>query len=132
MLRRFCVAIDWLDHANLQMDFTDLDGFVLTTTFNSDGYTIKGTGLSTDGLDTITLEGDWSEASESYTDLFADSYRIGTLINGQNPGAASFDVGSVRVEAIPEPAVISLIGLFGGGMIFFNRIYGRKKPDSDA
>jgi len=36
------------------------------------------------------------------------------------------------VSAIPEPAVLSLIGIFGGGMIFCRRIFGRKKSGSDA
>ncbi len=57
---------------------------------------------------------------------------MGAYVNGRSANGLVVEFDSVTLEAIPEPAVISLIGIVGDGMIFSRRIFGRKKSDSDA
>jgi hypothetical protein len=61
-----------------------------------------------------------------------NNIRLGASVNAKSNDGLVVEFDSVTVEAIPEPAVISLISLFGGGMIFSRRIFGRKKSDSNA
>ena len=58
----------------------------------------------------------------------------GSIISGSGFAVEGSNENTVfdHTVAIPEPAVISLISLFGGGMIFSRRIFGRKKSDSGA
>ncbi|RKX41889.1 MAG: hypothetical protein DRP64_10700 [Verrucomicrobia bacterium] len=124
-----------LGHQDLTLGFDDHSGFSLLSTFDSDGYTIAGFGIQLNGETTqtnIVFSGNWSGSQKTYIDLFKDSYSIGVFVNGQNNGAASFNIEAVSVEPIPEPAVIGLIGIFGGGIILSHRIFGQKNKGFDT
>ena len=101
------------------------DTFVVITEFTLDNYSVAGLGDLKDRSDSQVVFGD-SWASPPETDIY-----VGAYVNAKAANGLVVEFGSVKVETIPEPAVISLIGLFGGGMIFSRRIFGRKKSDSN-
>ncbi|MEE9367894.1 MAG: hypothetical protein V3V05_03415 [Pontiella sp.] len=122
-----------IGHQDLSLDFDDFSGFSLISTFNETGYSISGIGVNLTGgigKTNVIFAGNWNGAEKSYTDIFLDDYLLGALVNGQNNGAASYNIESVSVNVIPEPAVISLIGFSGLTLIFMNRFSSRKKKNS--
>jgi hypothetical protein len=99
--------------------------FSLVATFTSGAFLIEGGGtLKSGSEDVLSFGGSWPS-----TRSFGEEYHIGALVNANGKDGLVVRIGSVEVEAIPEPAVVSLIGLCGGGMIFYRRIFGRKNPD---
>jgi hypothetical protein len=81
------------------------------------------------GLTDITFVSGWNSGISPLK--AATTYHHGIFVNGEGNSAVVADVGDILTEPIPEPAVISLIGIFGGGMIFSRRIFGRKRADID-
>lgn len=80
------------------------------------------------GLDDISFFHEWSLSSPLKS---GEEYHHGAFVNGEGNGAITAAIDYVVTVPIPEPAVASLIGLFGGGMIFYRRILGRKKIGCD-
>jgi len=106
------------------------DAFSLVATFTSGNFIVSGEGdlVKKDGVSgDILFHGSWGVTPRSFED-----YHLGAVVTAKGNNGLIVNLDSVTVDAIPEPAVISLIGIFGGGMIFSRRIFGRKKSDSDA
>jgi len=115
-----------IDHQDLTLDFNDFNGFSLIATFSETSYLIQGVSLNLGGEigDTnVVFSGNWSGAEQSYNDLHQADYHIGALVNGKNNSAASYDIETVSVVTIPEPAVITLVSLFGIGFIGLHRLF---------
>ena len=102
--------------------------FSLVATFTSGTFLIEGSNtLRSSSDDVLSFGGNWASARS-----FGEAYHVGALVNANGTSGLVVNIGSVKVEAIPEPAVVSLIGLCGGGMIFYRRIFGKKNPDHAA
>ena len=104
------------------------EAFSLVATFTSGAFLIEGSGSLRSGTGAVLSFGQSWASPRS----FGEEYRVGALVNANGNAGLAVNIGSVVVEAIPEPAVASLIGIFGGGMIFYRRIFGKKKPDADT
>ena len=116
-----------IGHQNLTLAFEDFSGFSLISSFNETSYSISGIGINLDGglgETNVIFSGNWVGAEKSYADLLLDDYHLGAFVNGQNNEAASYNIESVSVDVIPEPTVMALIGLFGGGLLVSRRIFG--------
>ena len=48
---------------------------------------------------------------------------MGTQIYATNYSATGTALDNLNVQAIPEPATMGLIGLFGGGIMFVRRFF---------
>ncbi len=107
--------------------------FTLTATFTQARFTLVGAGENFRNQDgsALRLTADWVGSGGNVRDTLDGDMHVGSLLNAKGSQGLIADIDSVTVS-IPEPAVISLISLFGGGMIFSRRIFGRKKSDSDA
>lgn len=46
-------------------------------------------------------------------------YQVGTLTTGNTTG--SYDLSNPSLVVVPEPATMGLLGIFGGGLMFFRR-----------
>jgi hypothetical protein len=105
------------------------DAFVVAATFSLTGGDVGGSGALQNGgppSTDLNLGALWGGSAPTLANL-----HVGAFANGKGNNAMVIEFDSVTVETIPEPAVISLIGLFGGGMIFSRRIFGRKKNGSN-
>ncbi|MDF7801599.1 hypothetical protein P4C99_19130 [Pontiellaceae bacterium B1224] len=119
-----------LAQENVTLAFSDSDGFSLSASFDEEGYTIEGISMNVAnvGNTNVTYSATWAEVGLAYDDLFFDDYHVGAHVSGSNDAGDSFNIESVTVDSvvIPEPAVLSLIGIFGGGFVFCRRLFGRK------
>jgi len=104
------------------------NGFRLVVTHTPDSLAFRAD-VNDSGSEDISFYSDWSSSSPFKS---GQVYHHGAFVNGEGNGAVTAAVDFVVTVPIPEPAVISLISLFGGGMIFSRRIFGRKKSDSNA
>lgn len=106
------------------------DAFSLTATFTSSGFVVVGEGELTAKSGSpgdILFAGSWGVSPKSF-----EGYHVGATVKAKGTNGLIVDLESVTVDAIPEPAVIGLIGLGGGSMLFYRRITKRNKSDSEA
>lgn len=97
----------------------DGDFFSLTATFSETGFEVRGSDdLKSAAPSNPLLASTWG-ASLSNT----DEYRAGVFVNAIGQNGLIVDVDSITIEAIPEPAVLGLITVFGGGIILFRRLF---------
>lgn len=100
--------------------------FELTAVFTESDFTIRGSGgLKDVTLEPVNLTRTWAEVGKSHPNVVDGGLQIGTLLNANGNGGLLADVGLVTVEAIPEPAVIAFIGIFGGGLLVARRWFGQ-------
>ena len=67
---------------------------------------------------------DWASDSLAGIDISADEGQIlqwGTIVRSQNYSPTAIAVDNLSVSAIPEPATLGLLGIFGGFMLFIRR-----------
>lgn len=105
------------------------DVFSVVTEFTLDRYNVAGSDDLKQRISNAPISfGDkWASSSPAMDNIY-----VGAYVNGKAANGLVVEFDSVTVETIPEPAVISLIGIFGAGIIFSRRIFGRKKGDPDA
>lgn len=105
---------------------TTNSSFELTAIFTKSDFTIRGSdGLKDVTLQPVNLSKTWAELGKSHPSVVDGGLQIGALLNANGNGGLLADVDSVTVEAIPEPAVIALIGIFGGGILVSRRWFNR-------
>lgn len=102
---------------------SDGDAFTVATYFSSVSYIADGTDdlKKSDGGE-LNFGAPWGTAPSTL-----DNLHVGVFVNAQSQNGLVIEIDSVTVETVPEPAVISLIGLAGGSMIFYRRISNRRK-----
>ncbi len=90
---------------------------------------IRGTGQGTmEQNGTYDMMGnvvEWDETFIHRGGNMASSEEVlrSTAVRGSSNPEGSYDALGFRVAAIPEPASMALIGLFGGGILFIRRIF---------
>lgn len=103
------------------------DAFAVVTEFSLSDYAITADGdLQDRSNGPFGYTDDWRFGAPPQNDIY-----VGAYVNAKSNDGLVVEFDSVTVETIPEPAVISLIAMFGGGMFFSRRIFGRKKADID-
>lgn len=91
---------------------------------NTDGATNVELGLLGPGFadwEVFTLSTDWDTFSGTVTFPVAAQTANGDAFFYQR-GAGSVQIDNVSFAAIPEPATMGLIGIFGGGLLFTRRV----------
>jgi len=85
-----------------------LDGFTLTATLNSAGWSYSATGL--DSL--ADNSGSWGGATHDYDSLFDSDTFVGAFIQGSDK---TLSIDRITVRAVPEPTTLALaaMGLLG-------------------
>jgi hypothetical protein len=119
-----------LEFAALDIAFSDLNGFSAISEFTPSGYVIGGYGIDPEGASgetNIVFSGTWGAGSLSFSELFSTEYHIGSMVNGKGNANVYFGIDEVSVDAIPEPAVLGLIVLFGSCLFGANRVF-RSEP----
>ena len=114
-----------LDTVQLHVDFGQTnDAFRLTAIFNQGNFEVYGEGALLKGgksfLDPL-LTRTWGDNAP----VSGDEYRAGVFVQANGKDGLVVDVDRITIAAIPEPAVISFIGLFGGGLLVCRRIFCR-------
>jgi hypothetical protein len=116
-----------LAQENLTLAFDDADGFSFVASFDEVGYTLEGISLNVAnvGNTNVSFSATWDEVGLAYDDLFFGDYHVGAYVSGADASGDSFNIEGVTVDsiAIPEPGVLSLMGLFGGGIFMIRRLY---------
>lgn len=102
------------------------DVFSVVTEFSLESYNVEGSGALEERNVNIPIAFGlpWSSGAP---DL--DNFHVGVYVNGKSSNGLVVEIDSVTVETIPEPAVISLISLFGGGMLISKRVFSGKPSD---
>ena len=101
------------------------DAFTLTAIFYEETFEVRGSNsLRQKNADNLFLAGNWGEGPGSTRDFSTDDYHVGALVNANGTAGIVVDATQVTVEAIPEPAVITMIGLFGSGFLVAHRLFG--------
>lgn len=117
----FTLSLDWFPAS--QWTATDELEIYLYTTTGTDNTVIYETTLTglADGA------GEQNLAAAVSTALAASAGKNLLMeVNFSNGGAGWARVDNVTIDAIPEPAVISLIGIFGGGILISRRLFEKK------
>lgn len=104
------------------------EAFSIEVIFTETAFHISGSNGLFEG-DEFFL-GDWADSSLTDAETFysrysENDYYLGALVQGKGKEGLVVEVDSVTMEAIPEPAVITLIGLFGGGLIVLRRQFSK-------
>lgn len=95
------------------------DIFSIVATFTPASYGVGGSGsLKEPGGATLDFSNTWTTPG-------LDSIRVGAYVNGRGNDGLVVEFDSVTVEAIPEPAVATLIFLSGGGILLIRRLIHR-------
>lgn len=105
------------------------DAFAVVTELSLDRYDVAGTGAlkTRSESEPIAFGAEWASGSPALENIY-----VGAYVNGKSNNGLVVEFDSVTVETIPEPAVISLISLAGGGMIFYRRIFSARKKNTDV
>lgn len=90
--------------AQLELDRVGADQMEVTYTFSDAGGIISQWG--------------YSDTNSVYTDFDHLFFRMSSAAGT----ADVIDFKQIRVEVIPEPATIGLVGIFGAGLLFFRRM----------
>lgn len=76
--------------------------------------------------DITSSDTDWASGSLGIADISGSEGMLlqwGTSVFSQNYSPTGIAVDNMSVEAIPEPATMGLLGLFGGGILFVRRFF---------
>lgn len=121
-----------LGSVELDLAFGSTDSsFVLTAVFDAAGYTITGGGSLKDiSLQPVSLTSTWANHGKTHGDIFSENLHLGALLSAKGNGGLEANIDSVRLDAIPEPAVAGLISIFGGGMLVSRRIFARRNDET--
>lgn len=99
--------------------------FTITVTFTDATFNVQ----ASDGVfadNETNLFGSW--ANSNIANVFSGrsssaDYYLGAFVQAKGTNGLVVDVDYTTMEAIPEPAILGLIGLFGGGIIMIRRIF---------
>jgi hypothetical protein len=128
-------AILYVDNTNNILGQVELDvnfgapgdDFSLITTFTSSGFIVEGTEslrAKENSGNGILFVGTWGVSPKTF-----ENYHLGAVISAKGNSGLVVDLDAVLVDAVPEPAVVGLIGVIGIGMIFLRRIFGSNNSD---
>jgi hypothetical protein len=91
----------------------DTDGFTVTMTFDSTGYTATTTGLNADSE--VNLSDTWANLGTDYATVFGTDgqMHVSSYIQDTVGDGGEYDIDRVTLTAVPEPGSLALLGLGG-------------------
>ncbi|MCG8586364.1 MAG: PEP-CTERM sorting domain-containing protein [Pirellulales bacterium] len=107
---------------NVSISDDDLDGFTLTATFTTTGYSVTSVGLNATAQ--VNISGTWAGLANGHTfaSVFgaSDMYMVASI---QDTGAtgSSFDVDRMTLDVVPEPSALMLAALGIAGAVSARR-----------
>jgi hypothetical protein len=109
--------------------------FEIMAVFTDSSFSITASnGLDLASGGPVELTGDWLDGSGTdQRGALGEEMYLGTVIDAELFGTGlEMDVDSITVDAIPEPTVIALLGIYGGGLLFYRRIVARRGSNSQS
>lgn len=110
------------DYKNIDIQ-ASTEQFVFLRVLDSVGGTYAA--LTGDDQQVLATDANWTGGSLS-VDVSALSGQLlqwGTSTQVSQWEGSAIGVDNIDIQAIPEPATIAFVGIFGGGLLFFRRIF---------